>query len=133
MSIESLDAAPFFFFLVQGRARSRGGQDDRGEHDKEDWAIGLASDDVTKLGNAWQRGKLVLNKVGAPYKSMLGKSLSLGDALYLFVERSERVLQLLHSLVRHISKDFGDWTSAGPFFGRSTISQHAYVWDAIFV
>ena len=30
----------------------------------------------------------------------------------------------------HISKDLGDRTSAGPFFGRSTISQHAFVWDA---
>ena len=34
---------------------------------------GLASDDVTKLSNAWQRGKLVLNKGSVPYKSMLGK------------------------------------------------------------
>ena len=82
---------------------------------KRKGSIGLASDDVTKLRNAWQRGKLVLNKVSAPYKSMLGKSLSLGEALYFFVERSERFLQLLHSLVRHISKDFGDQTSAGPF------------------
>ena len=36
-------------------------------------SIGLASDDVTKLSNAWQRGKLVLNKDSAPYKSMLGE------------------------------------------------------------
>ena len=36
-------------------------------------SIGLASDDVTKLSNAWQRGKLVLNKVRPPYKSMLGE------------------------------------------------------------
>ena len=35
--------------------------------------IGLASDDVTKLSNAWQRGKLVLNKGSVPYKSMLGE------------------------------------------------------------
>ena len=35
--------------------------------------------------------------------------------------------------MHHISKDSGDRTSAGPFFGRSTISQHAFVWDAIFV
>ena len=33
---------------------------------------GLASDDVTKHSNAWQRGKLVLNKDSVPYKSMLG-------------------------------------------------------------
>ena len=35
--------------------------------------IGLASDDVTKRSNAWQRGKLVVNKGSAPYKSMLGE------------------------------------------------------------
>ena len=47
-------------------------------------AIGLASDDVTKLSNAWQRGKLVLNKVSAPYKSMLGeKSLTWRSSLFL--------------------------------------------------
>ena len=51
--------------------------------------IGLASDDVTKHSNAWQRGNLVLNKGSAPYKSMLGESLSLGEALYFFVERFE--------------------------------------------
>ena len=45
------------------------------------------------------------------------------------MERSARFWKLLHSLVRHISKDTGDRTSAGPFFGRSTISQHAIVWD----
>ena len=51
--------------------------------------IGLASDDVTKHSNAWQRGNLVLNKGSAPYKSMLEESLSLGEALYFFVERFE--------------------------------------------
>ena len=46
--------------------------------------IGLASDDVTKLSNAWQREKLVLNKVSAPYKSMLGeKSLTWRSSLFL--------------------------------------------------
>ena len=46
--------------------------------------IGLASDDVTKLSNAWQRGKLVLNKESAPYKSMLGeKSLTGRSSLFL--------------------------------------------------
>ena len=49
-------------------------------------SIELASDDVKKLSNAWQRGKLVLNKDSAPYKSMLGES----GALYSFVERSGR-------------------------------------------
>ena len=96
--------------------------------------IGLASDDVRKLSNAWQRGKLVLNKLAAPHtKACWEKSLSLGEALYFFVERSERFWQLLHCLVHHISKDSGDRTSAEPFFGRSTIFQHAFVWDAIFV
>ena len=46
--------------------------------------IGLASDDVTKLSNTWQRGKLVLNKGSTPYKSMLGeKSLTWRSSLFL--------------------------------------------------
>ena len=45
---------------------------------------GLASDDVRKLSNAWQRGKLVLNKGSAPYKSMLGeKSLTWQSSIFL--------------------------------------------------
>ena len=95
--------------------------------------LGLASDDVTKHSNAWQRKNLVLNKDSAPYKCMRGESPSLGEALYSFLERSERFWQLLHSLVRPISEDLGDRTSAEPFFDRSPISQNAFVWDAIFV
>ena len=45
--------------------------------------IGLASDDVTNLSNTWQRGILVLNK------ACWEKSLSMGEALYSFGERSE--------------------------------------------
>ena len=46
--------------------------------------IGLASDDVTKLSNPWQRRILVLNKDSAPYKSMLGeKSLTGRSSLFL--------------------------------------------------
>ena len=49
--------------------------------------IGLASDDVTKLSNAWQRGKLVLNKDSAPYKSMLGETSVTGrNSLFLLGE-----------------------------------------------
>ena len=49
--------------------------------------LGLASDDVTKLSNAWQRGKLVLNKGSVPYKSMLGeKSLTWRSSLFLRTE-----------------------------------------------
>ena len=45
--------------------------------------IGLASDDVRKPSNAWQRGKLVLNKDCVPYKSMLGeKSLAVRSSLF---------------------------------------------------
>ena len=48
------------------------------------FGIGLASDDVRKLSNAWQRGKLVLNKGSAPYKSMLReKSLTWRSSLFL--------------------------------------------------
>ena len=44
--------------------------------------IGLASDNVTKLNNAWQRGKLVLDS--ARYKSMLAeKSLTGRSSLFL--------------------------------------------------
>ena len=44
----------------------------------------LASDDVTKHSNVWQRGKLVLNKDSAPYKCMLGeKSLAGQSSLFL--------------------------------------------------
>ena len=50
-------------------------------------SIGLAGDDVTKLSNAWQQGKLVLylnGKVSAPYKSLLGeKSLTWRSSLFL--------------------------------------------------
>ena len=47
-------------------------------------SIGLASDDVTKLSNAWQRRKLVLNKGTVPYKSMLGeKSLTGRSSFFL--------------------------------------------------
>ena len=46
-------------------------------------SIGLASDDVTKLSNAWQRGKLVLNKDSAPYKSMLGEKFSHWAKLFI--------------------------------------------------
>ena len=38
--------------------------------------IGLASDDVTKLSNPWQRGKLVLNKESVPYKKHAGKKVA---------------------------------------------------------
>ena len=91
-------------------------------------------DDITKHSNAWQRGKLVLNKDSDLYKSMLGeRSLTGIEALYSFVERSERFWQLLHSSVHRISKDIGDRTNVGPFFSRSTISRHAFVWDTVFV
>ena len=46
--------------------------------------MGLTSDDVTKLSNAWQRRKLVLNKGIIPYKSMLGeKSRTWRSSLFL--------------------------------------------------
>ena len=54
-------------------------------------AIGLASDDVRKLSNAWQRGKLVLNKGSAPYKSMLGEK-SLTCRSFLFLRREVRTV-----------------------------------------
>ena len=82
---------------------------------RESLAIGLASDDVRKLINAWQRGKLVLNKGSAHTKACWEKSLSLGEALYFFVEKSERFWQLLHCLVHHISKMVGIGQVRGRF------------------
>ena len=46
--------------------------------------IGLASDDVTKHSNAWQGGKLLLNKDSAPYKSMLGETSLTGRSSIFF-------------------------------------------------
>ena len=60
-------------------------------------SIGLASDDVTKLSNAWQRGKLVLNKGSAPYKSMLGEK-SLPGRSSLFLRREVRMVLATPSL-----------------------------------
>ena len=49
--------------------------------------IGLASDDVRKPSNAWQRGKLVLNKDCVPYKSMLEEnSLAVRSSLFFHRE-----------------------------------------------
>ena len=58
---------------------------------------GLASDDVTKLSNAWQRGKLVLNKGSAPYKSMPGEK-SLAGRSSLFLRREVRTVLAAPSL-----------------------------------
>ena len=60
--------------------------------------IGLASDDVRKLSNAWQRGKLVLNKGSAPYKSMLGEK-SLTRRSSLFLRREVRTVLSTPSLL----------------------------------
>ena len=66
----------------------------------------LAGDDVTKFSNAWYRGRFVLNKDSVPNKSMLGRSLSLAEALNSFLERSERSSQLFHNLVGHIFRRY---------------------------
>ena len=47
----------------------------KGYFNLESSTIGLASDDVTKHSNAWQRGKLVLNKV-APIQKHAGEKVS---------------------------------------------------------
>ena len=93
---------------------------------KSDWrwhdGKGLASDDITKHSNAWQRGKLVLNKESVPYKSMLGEKSLTGRSSFFFCREVWKVWQVFHSLVCHMSRDIRDWTRAGPFFGRSTVS-----------
>ena len=67
--------------------------------------IGLASDDVRKPSNAWQRGKLVLNKDCVPYKSMLGeKSLAVRSSLF-FRRKVWKVLTTLSQLcASHIKR-----------------------------
>ena len=67
--------------------------------------IGLASDDVRKPSNAWQRGKLVLNKDCVPYKSMLGeKSLAVRSSLF-FRREVWKVLTTLSQLcASHIKR-----------------------------
>ena len=71
-------------------------------------SIGLASDDVRKLSNAWQRGKLVLNKGSAPYKSMLGEK-SLTWRSSLFLRRGVRTVWTAPSLLRasHFKRYWG--------------------------
>ena len=74
----------------------------------EDNTIGLASDDVTKLSKAWQRGKLVLNKGSVPYKSMLGeKSLTCRSSLVL--RREVRTVLTTPSLfsASHLKRHWG--------------------------
>ena len=96
---------------------------------RQTWPIGFASDDVTKQRNAWHRGKL---KIASHTKACWEKSLYIGRSSL----RSERFWQFLYSLVRHIEiygGGGGGQTSAGPFFGRLTIFQDAFVWDAVFV
>ena len=95
--------------------------------------IGLASDDVAKLSNAWQRRKLVLNKGTVPYKSMLGeKSLTGQSSLFLRREVWTVLTTSSQLSASHFKRYWGS-DKSGPFFGRSTITQHAFVWDAIFV
>ena len=55
-------------------------------------------------------------KIAPHTKACWEKSLSLGEALYSFVERSGRFWQLLHNLVCHISKDIGDRDMCGAVF-----------------
>ena len=107
---------------------------------KAQWPIGYGVGLRIKRSSVWIRPwplrwatrgngeKWFLTKIASRTKARWEKCLSLGEALHSFVQRSERFWQLLHSLVRHISKESGDRTSAGPFFGQSSISQHAFVW-----
>ena len=67
----------------------------------------------------------------ASHTKHAGKKVAHWSKIYFsFVER---FWQLFRSSVCHISIDIGDWTNAGPFFGWSTVFQHAFVWDKFFV
>ena len=92
----------------------------------------MTSQNIATCGNG---ENCFWTKIASLTKARWEKSLSLIKVLYSFVEGSERFWQLFHSLVCHISKNIGNRTNinAGPFFDPSTISQHAFVWDAIFV
>ena len=68
------------------KSRTAGCEPTTAAPSKNESHAGLASDDVTKLSNTWQRGKLVLNKGtgSVPYKSMLGeKSLAGRSSVFL--------------------------------------------------
>ena len=93
-----------------------------GSNDQID-AIGLASDDVTKHSNVWQRWKLVLNKDSVPYKSMLGEKSVIRRSSLFFRGEVWKVLTALSQLRASHVRDIGDRTSAGLFFSGSTVSQ----------
>ena len=68
-------------------------------------SIGLASDDVRKPSNAWQRGKLVLNKDCVPYKSMLGeKSFAVRSSLFFRREVWTALTTLSQLCASHIKR-----------------------------
>ena len=69
------------------------------------FSIGLASDDVRKPSNAWQRGKLVLNKDCVPYKSMLGeKSFAVRSSLFFRREIWTALTTLSQLCASHIKR-----------------------------
>ena len=77
---------------------------------------GLASDDVRKPSNAWQRGKLVLNKDCVPYKSMLGgKSFAVRSSLF-FRREVWTVLTTLSQLCASHIKRFRHSDKCGAVF-----------------
>ena len=91
---------------------------------------------LTKHSNAWQRGKLVLNKDSVPYKSMLGeKSLTGRSSLFLRREVWKVLTTLSQLSSSHIKRYWGS-DKCGTIFrsiNRSTVSQHAFVWNTVFV
>ena len=93
--------------------------------------IGLASDDVTKLSNAWQRGKLVLNKDSVPCKSMLGeKSLAGWSSLFLHREVWTVLASLPQLSASHFKRYRGS-DKCGAVFRSIDGLQHAFVWGSI--
>ena len=75
-----------------------------------------------------------MHRLGCPSKFFLYENEGEGSKLILREYGFKKTWKRTDNpLVRHILKDIGDRTSPGPFFSRSTISQHAFVWDAVFV
>ena len=105
----------------------------RGGSNKNKTPIGLASDDVKKPSNSWQRGKLVLNKDCFPYKSMLGEKSLAGRRSLFFRREVWKVLTTLSQLSSSHIKRFRGSDKCGAVFRSIDDSQHAFAWGADFV
>ena len=96
--------------------------------------IGLASDDVAKLSNAWQRGKLVLNKGSAHTKACWEKVSHLAK-LFISSQRGSNGFDNFFTGYISASHFKGYWGSdkCGAVFRSIDDFSACFVWDAIVV